>query len=317
MSTLQHDRSKAMAEQPNNLTVMAVDDDGINLAILIKGVREAGYNVKEFDDMERAWNYVDQHPDNIDIALLDKMMPNMNGIDMLKKMKADDRLKHIPVILQTGDVGLEQMQEGLNAGAHYYLTKPFHPGVMNAIINSAAQECLVNKELKRQMRENQSAIDLLYKGSFRFRTRSEAKRICSVIANLSDEPESVSVGLIELLFNAIEHGSLEIGYEQKCKSLAEGNWEQEVWNRLNHDNYRNRYVELYFEKHDDRVDLAIIDQGQGFDWSRYMEIEPQSIRLDTPNGRGIVRARSSVLRDINYADSGNTVTCSIDLKGRN
>ena len=303
-----------MAAQERKLNVMAVDDDSINLAILIKGVREADYNVKEFEDMECAWNYLDQHPDSIDIALLDKMMPRMSGIDMLKQIKSDDRLRHIPVILQTGDVGIEQMQEGLNAGAHYYLTKPFHPGVLAAIINSAAQECRLRSELRQQIQENKYAIDLLYKGSFRFRTRSEAKRICSVLANLSTQPESVGEGLIELLFNAIEHGNLEIGYDRKAQSMTEGTWEQELWNRLNHETYRTRHVELYFEKRDGEVDLAILDQGQGFDWKQYMDMDPASVRIDTPNGRGIIRARTSALRKLEYLDNGNKVTCVIDTK---
>lgn len=305
-----------MGAQPKALNVIAVDDDGINLAILIKGVRDAGYNVKEFDDMERAWNYLNQHPESVDIALLDKMTPRMSGIDMLKQIKADGRLRHIPVILQTGDVGLEQMQEGLNEGAHYYLTKPFHPGVLNAIINSAAQECRLHEELRQQIQENKSAIDLLSRGSFRFRTRSEAKRLCSVLANLSDQPESAGAGLIELLLNAIEHGNLEIGYEHKRKCLAGGAWEQELWNRLNHETYRRRHAELHLEKHEDRADIVIADQGPGFDWSRYMDIDPAAAQLDAPNGRGILRARGSALSNIRYLDGGNKVACSIDLKKR-
>src|SRR5438046_135725 len=92
-------------------TVLAVDDDEINLMILIKNAQEAGYVVKSFTSGEAAWDYITNHPQDVDLALLDKMMPGMSGLELLSRIKADNALKHIPVIIQTGDAGVIQMRE--------------------------------------------------------------------------------------------------------------------------------------------------------------------------------------------------------------
>src|SRR5580692_5355279 len=93
-------------------TVLAVDDDEINLMILIKTIQDAGYAAKSFDSGAQAWDYVRDHADEIDMALLDKMMPGTNGMELLKLIKSEPKLKAMPVIIQTGDAGVTQMREG-------------------------------------------------------------------------------------------------------------------------------------------------------------------------------------------------------------
>src|SRR5262249_5237196 len=95
-------------------TILAVDDDEVNLAILVKSSEDAGYKVRPFTSSEAAWIYLVKHQKEIDIAVLDKMMPDINGLELLARIKSNPTLKYIPVILQTGDVGVEQMREGLD-----------------------------------------------------------------------------------------------------------------------------------------------------------------------------------------------------------
>ncbi len=70
-------------------TVLAVDDDEINLMILVKTIQDAGYAAKPFASGAEAWEYLHDHPDDVDIALLDKMMPGTNGIELLKLIKSE------------------------------------------------------------------------------------------------------------------------------------------------------------------------------------------------------------------------------------
>lgn len=68
---------------------------------------------------------VEKHPD-IDCILLDRMMPRMDGMEVLNRLKApDSRHRHIPVILQTAKKEDWEIYEGINAKAVYYITKPF------------------------------------------------------------------------------------------------------------------------------------------------------------------------------------------------
>src|ERR1700733_647886 len=127
--------------KPSKRTVLALDDDEANLIILEKAARNSGFEVKPFMSSEKALSYMTENPKNINIAVIDKMMPDMDGIELLGTMKSNSALKHIPVIIQTGDGGLDQMHDGLTKGAYYYLTKPFLPETLTAILKSAENEC--------------------------------------------------------------------------------------------------------------------------------------------------------------------------------
>src|SRR5205085_2045504 len=126
-------------------------DDEINLMILNKNVQDAGYALESFTSSEEAWEYLQNNPQDIDIAVIDKMMPQISGLELLQRITASSALKHIPVIIQTGDVGVTQMCEGIENGAYYYLTKPFHPEILTAILHSADAECRVREELQEQV----------------------------------------------------------------------------------------------------------------------------------------------------------------------
>ena len=146
-----------MAKQRRR-TVLAVDDDDINLMILGKNAQDAGYTVKSFTSGETAWDFLSNNPDEVDIAVLDKMMPGMSGLELLRKIKTHPQLRRIPVIIQTGDVGVAQMHEGLAEGAYYYLTKPFHPEIFTGILLSADNECTLREELVGQLAAGHATI---------------------------------------------------------------------------------------------------------------------------------------------------------------
>ena len=83
---------------------------------------------------------LEAHPGHFSAILLDRGMPRMDGMTLLRQIKDEDRHKHIPVIMQTARDSKEEILEGLEAGAYYYLTKPFAGPTLIAIVGSAARE---------------------------------------------------------------------------------------------------------------------------------------------------------------------------------
>ena len=79
-------------KQQHKRTILVLDDDEINLMIMIKNIQEAGYQAQSLTSGEEAFAYLTHHPHEIDIALLDKMLPDVGGIELLKRIKSTDKL---------------------------------------------------------------------------------------------------------------------------------------------------------------------------------------------------------------------------------
>ena len=294
-------------------TVVAIDDDEINLMILTKCAQDAGYSVMSFDSAVAGWEHMRTHPSEVDIVLLDKMMPDMNGMELLKRIKLDKAMQHVPVILQTGDVGITQMREGLESGAYYYLTKPFHPEILTAVLNSAAQECSAREALLKQVGENQTRfVSLMDEGLFSLKTHQEAGQLASALSQLALYPEFVAVGLMELLANAIEHGNWELGFERKAYHLHSGDWQQALDQRQGDPNFASRRVHVAVLRESNIMRVAIRDEGTGFNWQKFLMNESPPGAAPEVNGRGISKAKI-MLDDVKYSSAGNEVTCSIAM----
>lgn len=292
------------------LRVVVADDEDLNLEILVRAITDAGHEAYSFEDGDTALQYIQSHPDNVDIIILDKMMPRMNGLEVLKSLKADAALKNIPVILQTGDVGIAQLKQGLEAGAYYYLSKPFYPEMLLSLIAAAARDCVKSNRILNQLKKETPITSILKAGVFEIKTVEEAYKLAAAFSYHATNPEEVNLAISGLLINAIEHGNLGISYEEKNSFLRSNTLPEEIKHRLALPQNINKFVKITFEKIDNKVVILIEDQGEGFDWKKYMNYDP--IRLTDLNGRGIASANLMKVR-IEYRGNGNKVKCQFDM----
>ncbi len=295
--------------QSQNIKVMAVDDDDINLEILIKNLKDSGYDTIAFKDGATAWTHMNDNPQSVDIVLLDKMMPKMNGMDVLSKMKEHSMLKNIPVIIQTGDVGVEEFRKGMEKGAYYYLCKPFDPSIMVAMVNAASRDWVQRNNLYEQMKNETSLSEMIKDGRFTYRTMSEAAKLASALSHNAEKPDRINTALLELMVNAVEHGILGIGNEEKGKLLTSNCLFDEIERRMNLEENLKKYVDVSVETIDDTVSVTICDNGEGFNWQKYIDFDP--LRLTEPNGRGIATAKLMGTQ-VEFNESGNEVKCTFN-----
>lgn len=290
--------------------VLAVDDEEFNLDIIRRHMVKAGYEVVLAEDGLVALERLEEHPDTAAIVL-DRMMPEMDGMEFLSRIKADARYQDVPVIMQTAAAGSDQILQGIQAGVYYYLTKPYDDVLLLAILEAALVDARAKKEMKEEVRRQQRMLGLMEESVFRFRTLDDAKSLAFYIANCFPEPEKAIFGLNELLINAVEHGNLGITYSEKTKLVLSGTWIQEVERRLEVPKYKEKTGRLIFKAANDSIAVTIKDEGEGFDWSKYIELSP--LRAMDPHGRGIAATRLMSFDSLEYLGVGNEVVCKVYL----
>ena len=123
-----------MASQQYSLLV--VDDNEMNRDLLGRRLQRQGYRVTMAVDGRQALEIIAQEP--FDLVLLDIMLPVMNGYQVLEHLKADQVLRHIPVIITTALDESDGKAKCMELGAEDYLTKPFNP----VILKSRIADCL-------------------------------------------------------------------------------------------------------------------------------------------------------------------------------
>ena len=298
------------SEQPR---VLVVEDNALDRALLQAHLHPLPADVAFAGDGVEAWEMLDRDAASYDVILLDRTMPRMNVLELLARLKSDPRCRTIPVILQTGCVGREEMLEGINAGAYYYLTKPYNADVLRMVIRTAASDSNEIRRLQSQLDRGFKALALAQQAVFSFRTIDEARDLGSVLARACPDPEAAVIGVTELLVNAVEHGNLGITYDEKTALRSHFQWEAEVQRRLRMPEYAERRAEVRFEREGGEVRFVIRDCGGGFEWQRYFEIDPA--RAFDTHGRGILMARHFTFHALEYRGCGNEVVATIRTNG--
>ena len=114
---------KSKIGEPMSNKILIVDDEPFNLDLLEQELSDQGYVIEKANDGTEALAKVPSFQP--DLILLDYMMPKMNGLEVLKRLRGDDQGKGIPVILLTAKATQEDKVRGLDAGADDYVIKPF------------------------------------------------------------------------------------------------------------------------------------------------------------------------------------------------
>ncbi|XTI73395.1 chemotaxis response regulator CheY [Acidithiobacillus sp. AC3] len=107
-----------------NISILIVDDFSTMRRIVRNLLREIGFsNFDEAEDGVQALQKLHSRP--FDFVVSDWNMPNMQGIDLLRAIRADNQLRHLPVLMVTAEAKRENILEAAQAGVNGYIVKPF------------------------------------------------------------------------------------------------------------------------------------------------------------------------------------------------
>jgi CheY-like chemotaxis protein len=284
----------------------------LNLEIIRESLDDPRMDVDLVPNAERAWQKLESADPPYSIAIVDHMMPGMSGIELLRRMKADSRYSHIPVIVQTAASSPEEVRVGIEAGAYYYLTKPYKPEALIAIVRAALADIADQAATAQRAAQGSEAFTLLEAAEFSFATLDDVSRVAGLLASLCPDADAASVGLTELMINAIEHGNLGISYAEKSRLKQDDTWEAEILRRQALPEHNRKRARVAMRRNAAEIEFVISDEGSGFDARRYLDFDPA--RAYDLNGRGIAMARMLSFQRIEYVGCGNRVVAAIALE---
>ena len=291
--------------------ILAVDDEPILLELMAQIISNDACVVETATSVALAWDMLSQPGSDFSMVILDRLMPGMDGLELLRRIKADSRLAALPVVIQSAATSSEQISEGIDAGAFYYLTKPFVPKALQCIVRSVMADIELREEVSAQTARYTETLKLFTSAELRFSTLEDVSRVAGVLASMCPEPDTVSSGLVELLLNAVEHGNLGISYDEKKQLMFEDRWEDEVRHRLTMPEYAGLNATVSVQRGERALAFRITDQGKGFDWTDYLDIDPK--RSLDPNGRGIAMSRRFSFASVDFEGVGNVVKATVLL----
>ncbi|TVR76162.1 MAG: response regulator [Chitinophagaceae bacterium] len=296
----------------NEYYIYAVDDDPIYHTLVKNALKNDTYKIECFLTGDEAIENLNVSTNEVSAIILDYEMPGRDGISILKWIKKQKKFRHVPVILLTSNKDKENIRNGISAGAYYYLTKPFKKSVLMSLVRSALND-FKYKDLYVKESKNQPNPFIEYEsGIISIKKVSEVPLVTSWLADASKNPnETMTVS--ELIMNGIEHGNLNISYDEKTMLIDEERLYSEIERRSQLPENRDKHVELKFNKGSDQLHVTIKDQGDGFNFEKYLFFDEN--RIFDNHGRGIAIVNSFL--DIRYLGNGSEVIVKFDIKDTN
>jgi class 3 adenylate cyclase len=177
--------------------ILVVDDFPTNRLKLSLGLKKQGHTVAEAESGRQALDMLSAEP--FDLVLLDILMPEIDGYEVLRQMKGNSALRNVPVIVISAQDELESVVQGIELGAEDYLPKTFDPILLKARIGA----CLEKKRLRDQeqaflteiQREREKSEHLL----LNILPAAVAERLKQTEGIIADNVEDVSVMFADIV----------------------------------------------------------------------------------------------------------------------
>jgi adenylate cyclase len=213
--------------------ILVVDDNVSNRDLLSRRLIREGYRVTAVESGEAALAMT--AADSFDLVLLDMMMPGLSGFEVLCRLKADARTRHLPVIMISALDELDSTVRCIAAGAEDYLPKPFNPVVLRARVGASLEKKRLLDELRVEKERSEalllnilppSVVERMRRGEVVIADRipeatvlfSDLVDFTSVSASLAPEE---TVRLLGVLFSEFDNLAIRYGLET-IKTIGDG-----------------------------------------------------------------------------------------------
>jgi DNA-binding response OmpR family regulator len=279
--------------------ILVIEEEPAVQAMLAEGLKRRGHNVSVARDWVDGLRVLEE--EKPDIVLTDLTMSGNRGIEVLREIRAI--ASETKVIVMTGHGNEEGAIQALRRGAIDYLKKPVAFWELYDVVNKiiGIQQFDINKEFV--LEESKKVV----MGSQIDKIWGVVNQLLLCAENICGKAKirEVGLGLYEIIINAIEHGNLEITFEEKWQALERGDYEELLRERLSNPAFSERQVVIDYQMIPGELHCVVRDEGKGFNWRHVPYPDPPN-RLLLPCGRGIFLARIYLDR-VEFNEKGNVV----------
>jgi CheY-like chemotaxis protein/anti-sigma regulatory factor (Ser/Thr protein kinase) len=290
-------------------TILVVDDEEIIRDSFEDIFTRKGYNVIKAGDGVEALKIIKSTI--IDLTIADVKMPKMNGLELLKHIKA--LYKDLPVILMTGYGSEDIAMQALTLGASNYLKKPFNllhviDTIEKVLFFKVSRDRIKKKDiLVKKTLENLKLFELSFpididtiEGGVLF--------VSEYLFGGSVFKTNIEIGVHEALLNAYYHGSLNVN-EALSSKKDDVDFYDIVAERLKDKSLSDKNIHLKITSNADEHVFTITDDGDGFDWQKVLEQGESELEM-RPFGRGIMLIKS-FFDEVYWNEKGNEITITL------
>lgn len=279
--------------------ILVIEEESVIRAALSEELKSRGHDVLLARSGIEGLEILEK--EKPDIVLTDVQTPGKRGINVLHQIKVIE--PEAKVVVMTGPGSDKKVVEALRDGAIDYLKKPVDFRDLYEVVRKFAS--VETREVNREF---------VLEESKRIVMRNQIDKVWGVVNQLLMCAENVcgraktqelELSLYEILINAIEHGSLEITFEEKCQAIENNTYDALLGERLANPAYSQRRVTIDYRMIPGELHYLVKDEGKGFDW-RSLPCPDPSTSLLVPCGRGIFLARIYLDR-VEFNEKGNEV----------
>jgi CheY-like chemotaxis protein/anti-sigma regulatory factor (Ser/Thr protein kinase) len=283
--------------------ILIADDQELMRTILVKFIERAGYDAIAAENGEEAIELYKM--ENPSLVISDIKMPKMNGLTLLKEIKKID--EKALVILITGFGSEDILLEALRGGAINFFKKPFKVEEIIEVVHQAVRlrdDVYYNELISPSLITEEKNFILL---PLKINIVPVLNQVVMNFRLLFPDSEIINlkIGIEEMINNAVEHGCLGIGFEEKNKALQTGAYIDLVKEkkRLLETTPRKIFITSRFTE--TGITVIVRDEGEGFDWRVLPGLSKEN--LLQYNGRGIFLTKI-FFDSVEYNEKGNEVT---------
>ena len=290
-------------------TLLVVDPSAETQALALEQAKSRELSVITAPDPHGAMAMLDMTIP--DIVLSDLYLPERSGLSMIRDIRR--RYSHTALIAMGENGSDATMLEALRAGAIDYLYKPVIAGQLGMALDRALQAI---PQTVGDVPGIERVDYRLVIGTDPANVEACVSWIITHTAMLLPEIQRLHLRttLIELIVNAVEHGSLEIFYDEKHNALGSDQYDSLITQRRRDPRFAHRRVIVHVcrDKNSRSTRYTITDEGRGFKWGGFLTRSDEPCDNRDANGRGVFLAKA-FFPDLTYNEQGTEVSFSVPI----